>query len=117
MHHKLHWRESGHFDGWVFIEAKYVSHVRTKTENVSQNENVQSCHHGANLSLPTNTSVFSKGKGSNPPACNAILSVSALYQNYRVSLFTQHGWAADYGLQEGWVSECSLTSDNIYSDV
>lgn len=43
-----------------------MSHVRTKTENVSQNENVQSCHHGANLSLPTNISVCLKGKEAIP---------------------------------------------------
>lgn len=72
MHHKLDWRESGHFGGWIFIEAKYVNLVRVKTENVSQNESVQSCHHGANLSLPTITSTLSKGKGNSPHACNAI---------------------------------------------
>lgn len=78
-----------------------MSHVRTKTENVSQKGNVQSCHHGANLSLPTNTSVLSKGKGSNPLHAMQYYVYLLYTKTTESPLFSQHGWAADYGLQEG----------------
>lgn len=70
--------------GWlIFIEAVYVNHVETKTENVSQNENVQSCHHGANVCpCPKCHQLCPKGKEMVPcMQCNTIQCISALYQN------------------------------------
>lgn len=100
-----------------FIEAKYVNHVRTKTENVSQNESVQSCHHGANLSpCPKLHQLCQKGKEMVPcMQCNTVyICFIPKLPSLSYSLSMAEG-AADCRLQEGRVSECSLTNDNIYN--
>jgi len=69
-----------------------VNLVRVKTENVSQNESVQSCHHGANLSLPTITSPLSKGKGNSPHACMQCNIMYVCFIPKLPSLFIYSAW-------------------------
>lgn len=93
-----------------------MSHVRIKTGKYKPKWKCTILPSWCQFKSLPETTTLSGGKGYSPLHAMQY-SVYLLYTKTTESLLllSMAEWAADNGLQEGWVSECSLTNDNIYS--